>query len=69
MQIDKITIYRVCNPIKHPYVTAFGSQSAFNSVVVKLESDGICGWDNPGLDVAPNFAVLEKYKQEEFSLA
>ena len=25
--------------------------------------------DNPGLDVAPNFAVLEKYKQEEFSLA
>ena len=44
MRIDKIEMYRVCNPIKRPYITAFGSQNAFNSIVVKLESDGIAGW-------------------------
>ena len=56
MKIDKITIYRVCNPIKHPYVTAFGSQSAFNSVVVKLESDGICGWGETAPGGGPFFS-------------
>ena len=126
MRIDKIEMYRVCNPIKRPYITAFGAQNAFNSIVVKLESDGIAGWgescpggmgesslgttvvanlatlpnvnypsdispadkfyvenlgnpvllteqpgtytmrDKPGLDVEPDFAVLAKYKQEEF---
>lgn len=44
MRIDKVEMYRVCNPIKRPYITAFGAQSAFNSIVVKLEADGIAGW-------------------------
>lgn len=44
MRIDRIEMYRVCNPIKNPYTTSFGSQNAFNSVVVKIESEGIIGW-------------------------
>lgn len=44
MRIDSIEMYRVCNPIKHPYTTSFGSQNAFNSVVVKMQSEGITGW-------------------------
>ena len=44
MRIDRVEMYRVCNPIKHPYTTAFGTQNAFNSVLVKLESEGIAGW-------------------------
>ena len=41
MKIDKITMYRVCNPIKRPYTTAFGTQKAFNSILVRLESEGL----------------------------
>ena len=44
MRIDRITMYRVCNPIKNPYTTAFGTQNAFNSIVVKMESGGLVGW-------------------------
>ncbi|MBO4304036.1 MAG: o-succinylbenzoate synthase [Lentisphaeria bacterium] len=44
MRIDRITMYRVCNPIKHPYTTSFGTQKAFNSLVVKMESEGFTGW-------------------------
>ena len=44
MRIDSIEMYRVCNPIKHPYTTSFGSQNAFNSVVVKMRSGDITGW-------------------------
>ena len=56
MKIEKITMYRVCNPIKRPYVTAFGTQNAFNSILVKLESGGLAGWGESAPGGGPLFS-------------
>ena len=56
MKIEKIAMYRVCNPIKNPYTTAFGTQKAFNSVVVKLESEGLTGWGEVAPGGGPMFS-------------
>ena len=56
MKIEKITMYRVCNPIKRPYVTAFGTQNAFNSILVKLESEGFAGWGESAPGGGPFFS-------------
>ena len=56
MKIEKISMYRVCNPIKNPYTTAFGTQKAFNSVVVKLESEGLSGWGEVAPGGGPMFS-------------
>lgn len=44
MKIERISLSRICNPIKSPCRTAFGSQAAFNSILVKLESAGFSDW-------------------------
>ena len=56
MKIEKITMYRVCNPIKRPYTTAFGTQTAFNSILVKLESEGLTGWGESAPGGGPLFS-------------
>ena len=56
MRIDRITMYRVCNPIKHPYTTSFGTQKAFNSLVVKMESEGLTGWGEASPGGGPIFS-------------
>ena len=56
MKIEKISIYRVCNPIKHPYTTAFGTQNAFNSILVRLESEGLSGWGEAAPGGGPFFS-------------
>jgi O-succinylbenzoate synthase len=56
MKIEKITMYRVCNPIKRPYTTAFGTQKAFNSILVRLESEGLSGWGESAPGGGPFFS-------------
>ena len=56
MKIERITLRRICNPIKHPYITAFGSQSAFNSILVSLESEGLTGWGEAAPGGGPLFS-------------
>ena len=56
MKIEKISMYRVCNPIKNPYTTAFGTQKAFNSILVKLESEGLAGWGESCPGGSPAFS-------------
>lgn len=56
MKIERITIRRICNPIKRPYITAFGSQSAFNSILVSLESEGRTGWGEAAPGGGPLFS-------------
>lgn len=56
MKIERITIRRICNPIKRPYITAFGSQSAFNSILVSLESEGRTGWGEAAPGGGPFFS-------------
>ncbi|NLF94767.1 MAG: o-succinylbenzoate synthase [Oligosphaeraceae bacterium] len=56
MKIERISIRRICNPINRPYVTAFGSQSAFNSILVSLESGGLTGWGEAAPGGGPFFS-------------
>jgi len=56
MKIERISIRRICNPIKRPYITAFGSQSAFNSILVSLESGGLTGWGESAPGGGPFFS-------------
>ncbi len=56
MKINHISLRRICNPIKRPYVTAFGSQSAFNSILVSLSSDGHTGWGETAPGGGPFFS-------------
>lgn len=57
MKIDHIEMYRICNPIKRPYITAFGTQKAFNSILVMLESEGISGWGEAAPGGGPFFSA------------
>ena len=57
MKIEHIDMYRVCNPIKHPYTTAFGTQNAFNSVVVGLRSGELTGWGEASPGGGPFFSA------------
>ena len=56
MKIEKISLYRVCNPIKHPYTTAFGTQTAFDSILVRLDSEGLSGWGEAAPGGGPFFS-------------
>ncbi|MCP3966330.1 MAG: o-succinylbenzoate synthase [Lentisphaerae bacterium] len=56
MQIDKLAIFRVCNPIKTPYTTAFGTANAFNSILVKLDNGKYEGWGEAAPMGFPGFS-------------
>ncbi|MHB9130958.1 MAG: o-succinylbenzoate synthase [Armatimonadota bacterium] len=44
MRITSIELYRVNMPLIYPFRTAFGNDDAIESVLVRLESDGVYGW-------------------------
>ena len=56
MKIERVTLRRICNPIKRPYITAFGTQTAFNSVLVSLHSGDLVGWGESAPGGAPMFS-------------
>ena len=44
VRIDRIEIYRVRLPLIYPFRTAYGDASVIESVLVKMEADGVEGW-------------------------
>ena len=56
MYIKHVSIRRICNPIKRPYRTAFGSQKAFNSILVSLNSGDYTGWGEASPGGGPFFS-------------
>ncbi|HEY3415532.1 MAG TPA: o-succinylbenzoate synthase [Armatimonadota bacterium] len=44
MRIDAIALYRVAMPLVYPFATAYGSDDAIESVLVRLTSGGVEGW-------------------------
>lgn len=44
MRIERIEIYHVSMPLLAPYGTAFGLEDAIESVLVRLDADGLTGW-------------------------
>jgi o-succinylbenzoate synthase len=44
MRITAISIYHVAMPLVYPFRTAYGDDAAIESVLVKMESGGVCGW-------------------------
>lgn len=44
MIIERIEIYRVAMPLVYPFRTSFGDDDCIESVLVKIESDGLYGW-------------------------
>ncbi len=70
MHIDQISIRRICNPIKRPYRTAFGSQNAFHSILVSLTSGTFTGWGEAapggGPFFSPEYDLTEYYVSRDF---
>lgn len=44
MKIDTITIYRVALPLLYPWRTAYGESYVSETLLVKIESEGLVGW-------------------------
>lgn len=44
MKLEKIEIFRVKMPLIAPFRTAFGNDAEIESVLVRLESEGVSGW-------------------------
>lgn len=44
MKIEKITLYHVKLKLKKPFITGFGEISHQESLLVKIESEGLVGW-------------------------
>jgi len=44
VRIDRIEIYRVRLPLIYPFRTAYGDASVIESVLVRMEADGVEGW-------------------------
>ncbi|MGI6086783.1 MAG: o-succinylbenzoate synthase [Kiritimatiellia bacterium] len=67
MHIDHISIRRICNPIKRPYRTAFGSQNAFNSILISLTCGNNTGWGEAAPGGGPFF--LSEYDLTEYCVS
>jgi muconate cycloisomerase len=58
MRIERIEAVRVRIPLHHPYVYARGAQTAFDNIVVRVETDdGIIGYG----ESAPHFGLPSQY--------
>lgn len=57
MQIEGIEIVRIEKPIRMPYTTAFGTASAFNSILVRLDSGKFSGWGESAPWGFPGFSA------------
>ncbi|MFH1589915.1 MAG: o-succinylbenzoate synthase [archaeon] len=52
MKIDKITLYHVRLKLRKPFETSFGRLTTKDSLLIKLESNGIIGWgESPHLNL------------------
>ncbi len=44
MLIDEIELFHVAMPLKAPWRTAFGEETAIDSILVRLRGEGEEGW-------------------------
>ncbi|MFO7696545.1 MAG: o-succinylbenzoate synthase [Anaerolineae bacterium] len=44
MKIESVEIYRVAMPLIYPFRTAFSDEEAIESILVRMNSDGVAGW-------------------------
>lgn len=44
MRIERIEVFRVAMPLIYPFRTAFGDDDTIESLLVRIESDGVHGW-------------------------
>ena len=42
--IEALDVYRVAMPLIYPFRTAFGNDATIESVLVRMEAGGVCGW-------------------------
>ena len=56
MQIDRIDIYHVAMPLKRPWTTAYGSDDAIHSLLVKLTSGSDESWGEASTLAAPCYS-------------
>ena len=55
-RIDAIELNRVCMPLISPFRTAYGSDDAIESVLVKMTSADCCGWGEASPLKAPTYS-------------
>ncbi|TGG93568.1 o-succinylbenzoate synthase [Natronospirillum operosum] len=56
MIIDQIDVYHLRMPMVAPWVTAFGTQTAIDSVMVRMQSQGLVGWGESAPYERPEFS-------------
>src|SRR5437773_5039379 len=56
MTIACIELYKVAMPLIYPWRTAYGEDTAIQSVLVKLMSDDECGWGESSPLAAPCYS-------------
>ena len=49
MKIEKITLYHIANTLKEPFITSFGIIKNKETIIIKVESEGIEGWGEAAL--------------------
>src|ERR1700722_16250868 len=57
MKIDSIGIYRVAMPLVNPWRTAYGDDYVIESVLVRMDSDGLTGWGEATPLASPNYSA------------
>ena len=55
MRIDTIDVFHVAMPLKVPWKTAFSEETAIDSVLVRITSDGLVGWGEASPYAKPRF--------------
>jgi O-succinylbenzoate synthase len=44
VRIDAVAVYHASLPLLYPWRTAYGEDAAVGTILVRLESGGVCGW-------------------------
>jgi O-succinylbenzoate synthase len=57
MRIASINVYHVAMPLLYPWRTAYGEDAAIDSVLVRIESDGVCGWGEATPFARPEYSA------------
>ena len=57
LRIDEIELYRVSMPLVYPFATAFGQETAIESVLVHLRSGELRGWGESSPFMHPGYSA------------
>ena len=57
MKVDSINVYHVAMPVLYPWRTAYGEDAAVDSVLVRIESDGVSAWGEATPFARPEYSA------------